>query len=250
MDHPLDAAYARAVFDAAGVPAIGAVLENMVRRGERDDVRDALSFTEDVIRFGMHLEFASYFCRSSLLEAVRDHVCGPDYFSRHLAVYTLTRAGPRGNAGILAQAFPWYLAHDPFGLDGLLSQLSVFGRRLPTLGLRADDGNATAVSHAPGGGGDSVPPRSRSHFWPGPWRAQAIHEATLAPPGPRSSSSCTCRSAVALGHDAVGPGQVGAALGPIAIRRTSAAGARRSLPPSSMSQTIFGSAASLITTWR
>src|SRR6266852_3930801 len=67
IDHLNDVAYVRAVFAIADVPAIGAVLEHMIRHGDRSDVRDALLFTEDVIRFGMHFDFASWFGHSPLL---------------------------------------------------------------------------------------------------------------------------------------------------------------------------------------
>jgi hypothetical protein len=125
-----DAAYVRAVFAGAGTASVLALLEEMVRGGDRSDVSAALLFTQDGIVFGLApRDFWIAYQGSGLLAAIREGLYAGDYSARHEAIYAVGRIGPRENAGYLASALPWSLANDPLNLDGLLRNLSVLDRR-------------------------------------------------------------------------------------------------------------------------
>jgi hypothetical protein len=126
IDHLQDGAYVSAIFNKVNTSTVLALLADMLRGGERNDVGHGLLFTEDAILFRLAPpEFADEYVASDLLEVVRAQIYAPDYSVRHLAVHALSRLGPRDNAAYLADALPWYLAHDPLNLDGLLMELRV-----------------------------------------------------------------------------------------------------------------------------
>ena len=62
---------------------------------------------------------------------MRDNLRAADYFTRHQAIHTLGRTGPRANAQHLASNFAWYLEHDPLNIEDLLGELFWLGLRVP-----------------------------------------------------------------------------------------------------------------------
>lgn len=132
MDHLQDRAYVRALLARFGTPTVLALLADLVRAGERDDVNVALLLAENAMRFGLATrDFADAYRRSDLPAVIRQQVYAPDYTVRHLAVHAASRLGPREHGRYLAGAVPWYLAHDPLNLGGLLMELRLWDQHMP-----------------------------------------------------------------------------------------------------------------------
>jgi hypothetical protein len=123
VNHIADRAYISNVWNVAGMPIIDELLATMLRSGDRDRVQQADLFVQDAVRFGADPTFARYLPRSRSLQAVRDNLRSADYFTRHEAIHTLGRTGPRSNARHLESNFAWYLEHDPLNLEDLLGEL-------------------------------------------------------------------------------------------------------------------------------
>jgi hypothetical protein len=116
IDHLQDADYVGNVVSSAPMAELSRTLVSMLRGGDRQAAGDAALFAQDAVMFGLSPEFARYFPRSAVLRALRDNLFAADYFTRHQAIKTLGRVGPRSNAQHLAAAFHWYLEHDPLSM--------------------------------------------------------------------------------------------------------------------------------------
>jgi hypothetical protein len=123
VNHIADRAYISNVWKVADMAVIDELLATMLRSGDRDRARQADLFVQDAVRFGADPAFGRYLPRSRSLRAVRDNLRSADYFTRHEAIHTLGRTGPRSNARQLEMNFAWYLEHDPLNLEDLLGEL-------------------------------------------------------------------------------------------------------------------------------